>query len=45
MRMVVKCRLNRRARAMFASLLSDFATDHRGSQRPILSVDLNPSTI
>ena len=45
MRMVVKCRLNRRARAMFASLLSDFATDHRGSQRPILSIDLNPSTV
>ncbi len=45
MRMVVKCRLSRRARAMFAAILTTFTTDSRGSQRPILSIDFNPSSI
>ena len=45
MRMVVKCRQNRRARAMFAALLSAFSAEGRGSRRPILSVDINPSSI
>jgi primosomal protein N' len=45
MRMVVKCRLNRRARAMFAALLCTFSADRRGSNRPILSIDLNPSSV
>lgn len=45
MRMVIKCRLNRRARALFATLLSAFATDGRRSQKPILSLDFNPSGI
>ena len=45
MRMVIKCRLNRRARAMFAAILAAFATDARGMQKPILSIDFNPSSI
>ena len=45
MRMVVKCKLNRRSRAMFAELLRAFTTDTRGSQKPVLSIDLNPSGI
>ena len=42
MRMVVKCRLNKRSRALFATLLSTFDRS-RGSVS--LSVDLNPSTL
>ncbi|MBR5798201.1 MAG: primosomal protein N', partial [Clostridia bacterium] len=43
MRMVVKCRLNKRTRAMFASLLTTFSTG--GSSGATLSVDFNPSTL
>ena len=45
MRMVVKCRLNKRARAMFEELLTAFASEGRGSNRPVLSIDFNPSSI
>ncbi len=45
MRMVVKCRLNRRARAMLEAILKSFATESRGSNRPVLSIDLNPGSI
>ena len=45
MRMVVKCRLNKRARAMFEELLTVFASEGRGSNRPVLSIDFNPSSI
>jgi primosomal protein N' len=45
MRMVVKCRLTRRARAMFGAILTTFTADMRGGQRPILSMDFNPSSI
>ncbi len=45
MRMVVKCRLNRRARAMLETILKTFAAEGRGSNRPVLSVDLNPGSI
>ena len=45
MRMVVKCRLNRRARRMFESILIFFASEARGSNRPVLSIDFNPSSI
>ena len=45
MRMVVKCRLNRRARALFAEILTAFSADSRGGRKPVLSVDLNPSSI
>jgi primosomal protein N' (replication factor Y) len=43
MRMVVKCRLNKRSRAMFAKLLTTFAAG--GSSGATLSVDFNPSTL
>jgi primosomal protein N' (replication factor Y) len=43
MRMVVKCRLNKRSRALFASLYAAFsAGDPAGT---LLSVDFNPSTL
>ncbi len=45
MRMVLKCRLNRRSRALFTELLSTFSTESRGPHRPILSLDFNPSNI
>ena len=41
MRMVVKCRLNRKSRALFHELLMLFAMNRRAS----LSVDLNPLTV
>lgn len=44
MRHVIKCRLNRRSRALFARLLTDFAPA-RSPAAPILSVDFNPSSI
>ncbi len=45
MRMVVKCRLNKRSRALFAEMLTAFPGS-RGkgdAGQPLLSVDLNPS--
>lgn len=39
MRMVVKCRLNRRSRALFSTLISEPAT----TRSPLLSIDFNPS--
>ena len=47
MRMIVKCRLNKRARALFSELLVSFvnATDGHGNRRPTLSIDFNPSGI
>lgn len=43
MRMVVKCVLNRRTRALFFDLLSLFEAQERGA--PLLSVDFNPSNL
>jgi metal-dependent hydrolase (beta-lactamase superfamily II) len=43
MRMVVKCRLNKRSRALFAELLTTFSSG--GSSGAVLSVDFNPSTL
>ena len=43
MRMVVKCVLNTRSRALFADLLSAFSKESKNT--PILSVDLNPSNL
>ena len=41
MRIVVKCKLNKRSRALFASLLTDFG---KGTKEQVtLSVDFNPS--
>ncbi len=45
MRMVVKCRLNRRSRRMFAELLVTFSAEARGPEKAVLSIDLNPSSI
>ena len=39
MRMVIKCKLNKRSRALFAELL----TKHTDPHLPTLSVDFNPS--
>jgi primosomal protein N' len=43
MRMVVKCRLNKRSRALFSHLLTTFSSG--GSSGAVLSVDFNPSTL
>ena len=43
MRMVVKCKLNKRSRAMFSSLLSDFSRS--GAKGLNLSIDFNPSNL
>lgn len=44
MRMVVKCRLNKRSRELFGTLLKFFSTEKAsGSRRPVLSIDFNPS--
>lgn len=40
-RMVIKCRLNRRSRALFSHLLKTFSKE--GAYRPILTVDFNPT--
>ncbi|MBO5938947.1 MAG: primosomal protein N' [Clostridia bacterium] len=43
MRMIVKCRLNKRSRALFATLLSEFS---KASERTLtLSIDFNPSSL
>ena len=42
-RMVVKCRLNRRSRELFSSLLCTFGKD--GVNKPILTVDFNPTSL
>ena len=42
MKMVIKCRLNRDSRAMFSSVMSDFA---KCARRVGLSVDFNPLTV
>ena len=43
MRMVVKCKLNKRSRSMFSLLLSDFSKS--GTKELNLSIDFNPSTL
>ncbi len=45
MRMVVKCRLNKHSRQMFAELLSKFSSARKNRGQPMLSVDFNPSSI
>lgn len=44
MRMVIKCRLNKRSRSLFSTILSEFASS-RGTGSPTLSIDLNPSSL
>ena len=43
MRMVIKCRLSKRVRALFAELLIIF--QKQGNGTPLLSVDFNPSSL
>lgn len=43
MRMVIKCRLNKRSRAMFSSMLTDFSKS--GAKNLSLSIDFNPSNL
>ena len=43
LRMVVKCRLNKRSRALFASLLTAFGAS--GAAGTLLSIDFNPSNL
>jgi primosomal protein N' len=43
MRMVIKCRLNKRSRALFASLLTAFGAS--GAAGTLLSIDFNPSNL
>ena len=43
MRMIVKCRLNRRSRALFSELLTDFSA--AGAKGLSLSIDFNPSSL
>lgn len=43
MRMVIKCKLNKRSRAMFSELLTDFSRS--GAKGLTLSIDFNPSTL
>ncbi len=45
MRMVVKCRLNKRSRAMLLALLMKFSGGRSNHRQPVLSIDLNPSGI
>ncbi|MBQ4113542.1 MAG: primosomal protein N', partial [Clostridia bacterium] len=45
MRMVVKCRLNKRARALFGAILTSFSREAGGGRKPMLSIDFNPSSI
>jgi primosomal protein N' (replication factor Y) len=42
MRMVIKCRLNKRSRAMLSALLCSFGSSPSGAR---LSIDLNPSSL
>ncbi|MBQ8409968.1 MAG: primosomal protein N' [Clostridia bacterium] len=41
MRLVIKCRLNRESRELFATLLSDFGSNSKG--KTALSIDFNPT--
>lgn len=43
MRMVIKCRLNKRSRSMFSALLKDFSKSE--AKNISLSIDFNPSTL
>ncbi len=43
MRMVLKCRLNKRSRALFSEILADFSRS--GAKNLSLSVDFNPSNL
>ena len=42
-RMIVKCKLNRRSRAMFRDILSDFGKS--AGSRLTVSIDFNPTNV
>ena len=43
MRLIVKCRLNKRSRTLFSKILIRFGKD--GAKSPVLSIDFNPSSL
>ena len=43
MRLIIKCRLNKRSRELFSKILVRFGKD--GAKAPVLSVDFNPSSL
>ena len=43
MRLIIKCRLNKRARELFSKILIRFGKD--GAKSPVLSIDFNPSNL
>ncbi len=43
MRLVIKCRLNKRSRELFSKILIRFGKD--GAKSPVLSIDFNPSSL
>ncbi len=45
MRMVIKCKLNRRTRELFSRLLTTFTAETHSAHKAVLSIDLNPSYI
>ena len=45
MRMVVKCRLNQRSRALFSEILAAFSNANSRSRTTSVSVDFNPSNL
>ncbi len=45
MRMVVKCKLNKRSRELFSSLLKFFSAEKTRADKPLLTIDFNPSSL
>ncbi len=45
MRYVIKCRLNKRSRELFASVLRRFGQGFKSPKKPQLSIDLNPTNL
>ncbi len=43
MRMVIKCVLNQKSRAMFSKILSDYSSG--SARKPLLSIDFNPTNL
>ena len=43
MRLVIKCRLNKRSRELFSKILIRFGKD--GAKKPVLGIDFNPSSL
>ncbi len=45
MRYVIKCRLNKRSRELFAGVLRQFGQGFKSPKKPQLSIDLNPTNL